>query len=69
MFFPELRKVLALRVLEMSSFTKRSRLTTCLFKPERFTKLTDFVPQLLVVPFAFAIHNRANVKSDAEVVL
>ena len=69
MFLPELRKVLTLRVLEMSSFTKRSRLTTCLFKPERFTKLTDFVPQLLVVPFTLAVNNRANVKSNAEVVL
>ena len=69
MFLPELRKVLTLRVLEMSSFTKRSRLTTGLFQTDRFTKLTDFVPQLLVVPFAFAIHNRANVKSNAEVVL
>ena len=69
MFFSKLRKVLALRVLEMSSFTKRSRLTTCLFKPERFTKLTDFVPQLLVVLFTLAVDNRTNVKSNAEVVL
>ena len=69
MFFPELRKVFTLRVLEMSSFTKRSRLTTGLFQTDRFTKLTDFVPQLLVVLFTLAVDNRANVKSDAEVVL
>ena len=69
MFLSELRKVLPLRVLEMSSFTKRSSLTTGLFQTDRFTKLTDFVPQLLVVPFTFAVHNRANIKGNTEVVL
>ena len=69
MFLSQLRKTLALRVLKMRPFTKRTGLTTRLFKPDRFAELTDFVPELLVVLFALAVHDRADVKSDAEVVL
>lgn len=69
MFFSQLRKTLSLRVLKMRRFTKRTGLTTCLLKPERFTELTDFVPELLVVLFALAVHDRADVKSNAEVVI